>query len=76
MNTTVQLSLHMGPTPNNVLVKEGMMYTVVGNSDAKCWIGSVSVDGELSTCSFAVPTLICEEIVLGGPCSADGEMYR
>ena len=58
MNTTVHFASHMGPTPTSVLVKEGMMYTVFGNSDAKCGIGSVAVDDDLYTCLFAVPTLI------------------
>ena len=52
------------------------MYTVVVNSGSKCGIGSVAVAYGLSTCPFAVPTLICEALVLVVPCGADGVMYR
>ena len=34
VKTTVQSALHMGPTPTSMLVKEGMMYPVVGKSAA------------------------------------------
>ena len=34
LNTTVQFVSQMGPTPMSVLVKNGMMYPVVGKSDA------------------------------------------
>ena len=76
VNTTVQFALQIGPTPTSVLVKEGMMYPVVGNSGVNCRVGSVAVDDDLSTFSFAVTALICEAIVLGVPCGADGAMYR
>ena len=64
----------MGSTPTIVLVKDGMMYTVVGKSAANCGIVSVAVADDLSTCLVAAPTLICEVLVLGGPCGADGAM--
>ena len=76
VNTTLQFASHMGPTPTSVLVKEGMMYPVVGNSDANSGIGSVAVADDLYICPFTVPTLICEALVVGGPCSADGATYR
>ena len=65
LNKTVQYALHMGPTPTSVLVKDGMMYPVVGKSAANYGIGSVSVADDLSTCLVSVPTLICEALVLG-----------
>ena len=34
VKTTVQSASHMGPTPTIVLVKEGMLYPVLGKSDA------------------------------------------
>ena len=34
VKTTVQSASHMFPTPTSVLMKEGMMYTVVGKSDS------------------------------------------
>ena len=55
----------MGPTPTRVLLKDGMMYPVVGKSATNCGIGSVAVDGNLYTCPVAMPTLICEALVLG-----------
>ena len=73
MKTTVQSALHMGQTPTSVLVKEGMMYPVVGKSDSNCGIGSISVADEFSICPFSVPTLIGEALVSGVPCGADGE---
>ena len=75
VNTTLQFASHMGPTPTSVLVKEKMMYTVVGNYDANCGIGSVAVADDLSICTFAVPTLIFEALVVGGPYGYDGAMY-
>ena len=51
-----------------------MMYPVVGKSAAKCGTGSVEVADDLSTCPVAVPTLICEPLVLVGTCRADGAM--
>ena len=64
----------MGPTPTSVLVKEGMMYPVVGKSDSNCGIGNIAVSENLSTCPFAVPTLICESLLLGVTCGANGAM--
>ena len=75
MNTTVQLALQMGPTRSSVLVKEGIIYPVVGKSDANCGIVSVAVADDLSTFPFAVPKLICEALVLGVPCGADRAIY-
>ena len=57
-----------------MLVEDYMMYSVVGKSAANCGIGGVVVSDNLSTCPVAVPTLICEIVVLGGPCEADGAM--
>ena len=71
VNTTVQSASHMGTTPTSLLVKEGMMYPVFRNSASNYGIGSISFADDLSTCSFDVPTLICEALVLGGPCGAD-----
>ena len=50
------------------------MYPVVGKSDYNCGIGIVAVDDDISTCPFAVPTLICEALMLRGSCGADGGM--
>ena len=74
VNKTVQSASHMGPTPTSVLVKDGMMYLLAGISTAKCRIGSVAVAEDRSTCPVAVHTLICEALVLGGPCGSDGVM--
>ena len=74
MKTTVQSASHMGPTPTSVLVKEGMMYTVVGKTAANLGIDVIAVDDYFSTCLFAVPALIVEVILLGGSCGADGAM--
>ena len=49
VNTTVQSASHMGPTPKSLLVKEGMMYHVVGKSASNCGIGSVAVSDKIST---------------------------
>ena len=72
VNKTVQSASHMGPTSTRVLVKDGMIYPVVGKSAANFGIGSVSAAENLSTCIVSVPTLICEALVLGGPCGSDG----
>ena len=64
----------MGPTPTRALVKDGMIYSVVGKSSANCKIGSVAVADDLSTCTVAVPIIICEALVLLVPCGADEEM--
>ena len=74
VNKTVQSASHMGPTSTSLLVKDGMMYPVVGKSAANCRIVIVEVADDLSTCPLAVTTLICEALLLGGPCGAYGEM--
>ena len=74
VNKTVQSASHMGPTPTSVLAEDGIMYPVVGKSSANCGIGSVAIAEDLSTCPVAVTTPICEVLVLGGPCGADGAM--
>ena len=71
-NKTVQSASQMGPTPTRVLVKDGMMYSVVRKSAANCGIGSEVVADNLSTCAVAVPTLIGGALVLGGPCGSVG----
>ena len=58
LNTTVQFASQIGPTPMSVFVKVGMMYPFVRKSAFNCGMGSVAVAIELSTCQFAVPTLI------------------
>ena len=55
-NKTVQSASQMGPTPTIVLVKDGMMYHVLGKSSTNCGIGSEAVAYDLSTCPVAVPT--------------------
>ena len=60
--------------PTGVLVKDVIMYPAVGKSAANCGIGIVVVNEDLSTFPVAVPTLICEAILLGGPCGTDGVM--
>ena len=62
----------MGSTPTRVLVKDGMMYSVVGKSAANCGIGIVAVTDNLSMCTVSVNTLICEALVLVGTCGVDG----
>ena len=64
----------MCPTPTIVFVKDGMMYPVVGQYSSNWETGSEAVSDELSTFPVAVPTLIFEELGLGGPCGADGAM--
>ena len=64
VNTTVQSASHVGPTPTSLLVKECMMYPVVGGSDSNCGIVSVAVADNISNCPFYVPKLICEALVL------------
>ena len=64
----------MGMTPTRVLVKDGMIYPVVGKPPPNCGIGSVAVAEDLSKCPVSVPTLICEALVLGVPCGADWAM--
>ena len=57
-----------------MLVKDGMMYPVVGKSATNCGIGSVAVADDLSTCPVAMPALIFEVLVLGGPGGTDVTM--
>ena len=64
----------MGLTPMSVLVKSGMMYPVVGKSDANCGIGRSAFAAYVATCPLAVPTLIVAVIVSSGPCGAFGAM--
>ena len=66
----------MGLARTSVLVKEVMMYLVVGKSSANCGIVSVAVTDKPSTCRVAVPTLIFEALVLGGQCGANGAVYK
>ena len=65
MNKTLQSASQIGPIPINVLVKEGMMYPVVGKSAAYCGTGSVAVAVDLNICPFAVPTVIGVDFVSG-----------
>ena len=62
----------MGPTPTSVLVKEGMIYPVVGKSAPNWGMGSIYFDDDFSTCPFSVPPIIVAALVLGGPCGAEG----
>ena len=62
----------MGPTPIIVLVKVGMMYSVVGKSSANCGIGRVAFAADVATCPFAVPNFIVVSLVSSGPCGAFG----
>ena len=64
----------MGPTSTRVLVKEGMMYLVVGKSDDNWGIDSIAVADDFYTCPFDGPTLIVEALVSGGQCGAEGTM--
>ena len=64
----------MDLTPTIVLVKEGMLYPVLGKSDANWGIVSIAIADNFYTCPFAMPTLTVESIVSGGPCVADGAM--
>ena len=75
-NTTVQFASQMGPIPISVFVKVGMMYPIVGKSAANCGIGSVAFAVDISTCPFAVTTLILLALVSSGPCGAFGAIYR
>ena len=74
VKNTVQSASHMVPTPTSVLVKEVMMYPVVGKSAANWGIGSIAVDDDFSTCPVAVSALFFAALVPGGPYGADGEM--
>ena len=62
----------MGPTPISVLVKVGMIYPVVGKSDANCGTVGVASAAYVATCTFAVPTIILVAFVSSGPCGAFG----
>ena len=68
----MQCVLHMGSTPTRVLVKDGMMYSVVVKSAANCGIGIVVFTDNLYMCTVAVNTLIYEALVLVGTCGVDG----
>ena len=48
-----------------MLVKEGMMYPVVGKSAANWGMGSVAVDADFAIFPFAVPTVICVAFLSG-----------
>ena len=72
VKNTVRSASNMVSTPTIVLVKDGMMYPVVGKSDSNCGVGSIAVSDKLSTCPFAVSTLICGALVLVVPYGADG----
>ena len=76
LNTNVQFASQMGPIPISVFVNVGMMYSVVGKSDANCGIGSVAFATDVATCSFSVPTLILFALVSSGLCGAFGAIYR
>ena len=65
----------MGPTPMIVLVKDGIMYPVVGKSAANCGICRVSFYADVSTFPLTVTTLIVAALVYSGPCGAVGAMY-
>ena len=65
VNKTLQSLSQMGPTPISVLVKEGMMYPVVGKSTANWGIGSLYDVVYFTICQFAVTTTIGEAFVFG-----------
>ena len=66
----------MGPTPMSLLVKDGIMYPVLGKSASNCRIGRVAFADDVSTFPLAVHTFIVAALVSGGPCGVDGAMYR
>ena len=74
LNTTIQFASHMGPKPMSVLEKAGVMYPVVGKSDANCGIGRVTFAADVETFTLDVPTLIVAALVSSGPCGAFGTM--
>ena len=74
LNTAVQFASQMGPTPIIVLVKDGMMYPVVGKYASNSVIGRVDFAAYVSTCPLDVPTLTVAALVSGGPCGAVGAM--
>ena len=76
LKTKVQFASHIGPTPMSVLVKDGMMYPVVGKSAVNLGMGRVALAEDFSTCPFTVSTLIVAAFLSGGPCDAVGAMYR
>ena len=65
VNKTLQSASQIGPTPISVLVKEGIMYPVVGNSAANWGMGIVAVAADFTICLFAVPTVIGADFVSG-----------
>ena len=65
VNKTLQYVSQIGPTPINVLVKEGMMYPIVGKSAADCVMVSVTVAVDFTIFPFAMPTLISVAFVSG-----------
>ena len=75
LNTTVQFTSQIGPTPISVFVKVGMMQPFVGKSAFTCGMESVAVAVELATCPFAVPNLICFPVVSIFSYGAFGAMY-
>ena len=65
VNKTLQSASQIGPTPISVLVKEGMMYPIVGKSAANWGMGSVAVAVDFTIFPFAVPTVIGVAFVYG-----------
>ena len=74
VNKTMKYASHMGTKTTRVLVKDGMMYPVVGKSAANCRIVSETVADNLFTCPVAMNTLIFGALVLGGTCRSAGAM--
>ena len=72
LKTTVQFASYMGPTPMSVLVKDVMMYPVVGKSATNLGMGRISLAEDFSTCPSTVPTLIVAALVSVGPCGEVG----
>ena len=64
-NKTLHSALQIGPTPISVLVEEGMMYPIVGKSDANWGMGSVAVTADFTISPFSVPTVIGVALVSG-----------
>ena len=65
MNKTLQSALQIVTTPISVLVKEYMMYPVVGKSAANWGMGSVAVAADFTIYLFSVPTVIGVAFVSG-----------
>ena len=76
MNKTLQSASQIVPTPISVMVKEGMMYHVVGKSADNWVMGSVAIAADFTIYPFAVPTVIVVYLVSGCPCGVDGAIYR